>query len=103
MQEATTIAPGNAIPWDIIPGQSLLALLALVGTKRMEVETLRERTKLAPINFVALLAWLQHEYLVDIISGLEDGVVKEEVRLTDLGEAVLVTMLERTCELPELR
>ncbi len=103
MQEATKMAPGNSVPWDIIPGQSLAALLALVGTKRMDVEALRERTKLAPINFVALLAWLQHEYLIDIISTLEGDEVKEEVQLTDRGEAVLVSMLERTCELPDLR
>ncbi len=97
------MVPGNTVPWDIIPSQSLAALLALVGTKRMDVAALRERTELAPINFIALLAWLQHEYLVDIISTLEGNEVKEEVQLTDLGEAALISMLERTCELPDLR
>ena len=84
-------------------GQSLVALLALVGTRRMEVEALRERTKLTPFAFENLLGWLQREYLVDVITNLEGQKVKENVALTDKGEAALVSMLESTCELPELR
>jgi len=84
-------------------GQSLVALLALVGTRRMEVEALRERTKLTPFAFENLLGWLQREYLVDVITSLEGQKVKENVALTDKGEAALVSMLESTCELPELR
>jgi hypothetical protein len=103
MQEATTVGPRNTVPWDVVSGQSLVTLLALVGTKRMDVETLRERTKLTPLAFENLLAWLQREYLVDVITSLEQDKVKESVALTEKGEAALVSMLESTCELPELR
>jgi len=80
-----------------------LTLLALVGTKRMDVEALRERTKLTPLAFESLLGWLQREYLVDVITSLQGDQVKERVTLTELGEAALVSILESTCELPELR
>jgi len=103
MQEATTVTPRDSVPWDVLSGQSLVTLLALVGTKRMDMEALRERTKLAPHAFENLLGWLQREYLVDIIAGLEGDLVKEEVSLTDKGEAALVSMLESTCELPDIR
>ena len=43
-------------PWDIMSGQSLVALLALVGTRRMGVEALRGRTKLTPNAFGRLLS-----------------------------------------------
>jgi len=103
MQEATTVGPRNTVPWDVLSGQSLVTLLALVGTKRMDVEALRDRTKLTPHAFENLLAWLQREYLVDVITSLEGDQVKEKVALTEKGEAALVSMLENTCELPELR
>jgi len=85
-----------------LSGQSLVALLALVGTKRMEVEALRTRIKLTPFAFSNLLGWLQREYLVDVVSTLDGEHVEENVELTDKGESVLVSMLEQTCELPEL-
>ena len=83
-------------------GQSLVALLALVGAKRMEVEALRARIKLTPFAFGNLLGWLQREYLVDVVATLDGERVEEKVELTDKGESVLVSMLEQTCELPEL-
>ena len=103
MQEATTISPWDTVPRDVVSGQSLVTLLALVGTKRMDMESLRERTRLAPFAFKNLLGWLQREYLVDVITSLEGNQVRENVALTEKGEAVLVSILERTCELPELR
>ena len=102
-QEATTIRPQEPGSWDGLSGESLVTLLALAGTKRMDVEALHERTKLAPSVFENLLGWLQREYLVDIITNLEGDQVKEKVVLTEKGEAALVSMLESTCELPELR
>jgi len=84
-------------------GQSIVTLLALVGTKRMDVEALRVRTRLAPLAFENLLSWLQREYLVDVITSLEGDQVKESVALTEKGEGVLVSILESTFELPELR
>lgn len=103
MQETRTIGPANASPRDIMPGQTLVALLALVGTRRMDVEVLRNRTKLAPVAFGNLLAWLQREYLVDVVSALDGEQVEERIELTENGESVLLSMLEKTCELPELR
>jgi len=103
MQETTTAGLRNAVPRDVQSGQSLVTLLALVGTKRMDVEALRERTKLAPLAFENLLGWLQREYLVDVITSLEGNQVRESVVLTEKGEAALVSILESTCELPELR
>ncbi|HUI24040.1 MAG TPA: hypothetical protein VLY82_06590 [Nitrososphaerales archaeon] len=103
MQEATTMGPWNSVPWGVMSGQSLVTLLALVGTKRMDVEALRERSRLSPFAFENLLGWLQREYLVDVITSLEGEQVKENVALTDRGEAALISMLESTCELPELR
>jgi hypothetical protein len=103
MQEATTIGLRNPVPWDMMSGQGLVTLLALVGTKRMDVEALREKTRLTPFAFENLLGWLQREYLVDVITALEGDKVKETVALTEKGEAALVSMLESTCELPELR
>lgn len=100
--EPGTIGPTNAGLRDTLSGQSLVALFALVGTRKMDVETLRGRTRLTPIAFRRLLRWLQREYLVDVISNLEGDRVEEEVKLTDKGESVLVSMLEQTCELPEL-
>ena len=102
MRETTT-DPANATPGDVLTGQSLVALLALVGTKRMDVQALRGRTKLTPSAFGNLLGWMQREYLVDVISNLKGDEVEEKVRLTEKGEAVLVSLLEKTCELPELR
>ena len=103
MQEATTVGPRNGVPRDVLSGQSLVTLLALVGTKRTDVEALRAKTRLSPLAFENLLGWLQREYLVDVITSLERDQVKESVTLTEKGEAALVSMLESTCELPELR
>jgi len=87
----------------MLSGQSLVTLLALVGTRRMDVESLRRRTKLTEHAFGSLLGWLQREYLVDIVSNLNGAEVEEKVELTEKGESVLVSMLETTCELPEFR
>ena len=103
MQETTTVGPRNAVPRDALSGQSLVTLLALVGTRRMDVEALRERTKLSPQAFESLLGWLQREYLVDVVASLEGNQVKESVVLTEKGESALVSILESTCELPEFR
>ena len=102
MQEARTLDPIWAGEWDAKSGQSLIALLALVGAKQMNVNALRRRMKLAPSAFEALLSWLQREYLVDAVSTLDGGRVEEHLVLTDKGESVLVGVLEQTCELPEL-
>ena len=102
MQETRTIGPIRSGPWDILSNQSLVTLLALVGSRRMDVKALEERTKLAPLAFGNLLEWLQREYLVEVVSGLDGPAVAENVQLTDRGETVLVGILEKTCELPEM-
>lgn len=83
--------------------QSLAALLTLVGSKRIEVDALRSRMKLTTEGFGALLSWLQREYLVDVVSSLDGEQVSERVELTERGEQVLLGLLEKMCELPELR
>ena len=102
MQEQMTLGPAYDGPRAMLSGQSLVTLLALVGAKRMSVETLRRRINLTPQAFGSLLGWLQREYLVDIVSGLDGDQVEVKVELTERGESVLVSMLESTCELPEL-
>jgi len=69
----------------------------------MDSEALRGRTRLTPSAFRKLLNWLQKEYLIDFVSALQGERVEERIQLTDKGEEVLVSLLERTCELPELR
>lgn len=103
MQETSTLGPTRAFPRDLLPGQSLVTLLALVGSKKLGVETLREKTRLSPAAFEDLLGWLQREYLVDVVSNLAGDRKEESVGLTEKGEAVLIGLLENTCELPELR
>jgi hypothetical protein len=102
MQETSELDPLDSVPRDIVSGQSLVTLLALVGTKRMDVAALRARTKLASVTFGGLLGWLQREYLVDVVSTCAEGRIEEKVALTEKGEVVLLRLLERTCELPEL-
>jgi hypothetical protein len=101
MQEQINVGTAGMAPRKMLPGQSLAALLALVGAKRMDVETLRTRTKLAPFSFVGLLNWLEQEHLVDVMTSLEGELVFEKVGLTEKGKTILVSLLERTCELPE--
>ena len=103
MQETSEIGPAASVPRDIVSSQSLVALLALVGAKKMDVANLRAKTRLPTAAFGSLLGWLQKEYLVDVVSTLAGGRIVEDVALTERGEAVLVGLLERTCELPELR
>ncbi len=82
-------------------GESLVVLLALAGARRMNLEAIRGRTRLGPRSFGRLVRWLQREYLIDVVSTLYGDVVEERVKLTEKGEAVLVSILENTCELPE--
>ena len=102
VQETRASGPTNSVPWDFA-GQGLVALLALVGSRSMNVEAFRTRTKLTPAAFRSLLGWLQREYLVDVVSNLSGRLIEEKVELTEKGEAVLLGMLEKACELPELR
>jgi len=82
---------------------SLTALLALAGSRRLDVAELQTRMKLTAEGCEELLSWLQREYLVDVVSSLQGNEVNETIQLTDKGERVLIGLLERTCELPELR
>lgn len=81
--------------------EGLAALLALAGSRRLGAEELRRRMKLPSQGFGSLLSWLQREYLVDLVSSLEDRRVSSSIVLTDRGERVLLGLLENMCELPE--
>lgn len=78
-------------------------MLALAGAKRLNVADLQARMKLTHEGCEELLSWLQEQYLVDLVSTLSGAEVSETVEHTDRGERVLISLLEQTCELPELR
>jgi hypothetical protein len=101
MQETSADIPAEKIPRGYLSGQGLVTLLALVGAKRIDVEALRERTKLKSVAFGDLLSWLQQEYLVDVVARQAGDRLEEKVELTEWGRQVLFSTLERTCELPE--
>ena len=100
MQDARTMAPG-LVSYGGMSAQGLAALLALAGSRQLDVATLRRRMKLDEQGFASMLDWLQREYLVDVVCRPEGGQAKETVELTDRGESVLLGLLERMCELPE--
>lgn len=103
MQEQLQISPSVNAHRDALGNQGLVVMLALVGSKRMEVASLRTRTRLTPSAFGSLLDWLREGYLVDVVATLDGERIRETVELTDRGEATLLELLEMTCELPELR
>ena len=100
MQNARTLAP-CLVPHGGISAQGLAALLALAGSRQLDVAALRGRMRLDEPGFVSMLDWLQREYLVEVVCHPEGGQAKETVELTDRGESVLLGLLERMCELPE--
>ena len=106
MQETQTIglsATTRSETGAFLTAKSLSALLALAGSKTRGIEELRRKMKLTREGFAVLLALLQREYLVDVVSRLDGYQVKVTVVLTDRGERVLLGLLEQMCELPELQ
>ncbi|MDG6949727.1 MAG: hypothetical protein JRM77_07780 [Nitrososphaerota archaeon] len=103
MRPQETSDLGDVPSRDVLADRSLCALLALVGSKRTGTSVLRRRAGLSHVAFDSLLGWLQREYLVDVVSTMTGLCIEEEVALTERGEALLVAMLETTCELPEFR
>lgn len=101
MQEAMETTPQGNVLWGTAPAQGLYAMLALAGAGHLEVEELRQRTRMTPSSYYSLLQWLQMEYLVDLVSTLRGQEIHHTVGLTERGEALLVSILEQTCELPE--
>ncbi len=102
MQDTQTVGHRTG-PHEGMSAQGLAALLALAGSRQLDVDGLRRRTRLSQRGFESLMAWLQREYLVDLVCTLDGERVKERLALTERGEAVLLALLERTCELPEFR
>jgi len=84
-----------------LPRGGLKLLLALVSSERTDVEALKRKLRVADQEYESLLNELQHQYLVDVVSGLEGNRIHESLRLTEHGEAVLTRVMEITCELPE--
>ncbi len=56
---------------------------------------------MSPAAFDRLLGWLQRECLIDVVSTMTNVGIEDELVLTERGEALLLAMLEKTCELPE--
>jgi DNA-binding MarR family transcriptional regulator len=78
------------------------ALFVIAGSKGTDSDSLKRRLGLSDGDFRGLIEQLQGSYLVDVVSGRQDGMLVEHVRLTDEGKAELQQMLESMCELPEL-
>jgi len=103
-QETQTIGPiRNWGSGTYLTSKGLAALLALAGSGRRNAAELRAKTGLTAAGFDSLLTWLQREYLVDLVSTLQEDSLVETVELTERGEQVLVSLLEQMCELPEFR
>lgn len=99
IQERSSL--GDVVFRGELDDRSLLALLALVGSKRADANVFRRRTRLSPAAFDRLLGWLQRECLIDVVSTMTNVGIEDELVLTERGEALLSAMLEKTCELPE--
>jgi hypothetical protein len=84
-----------------LPTGSLKILLALVSSNGIEPETLQRKLNATIQEFRFLVNVLQRQHLVDIVSTLSGDVIRQTLRLTGDGEAVLTGIMERTFELPE--
>lgn len=91
LQETLEAGQTDPAPWDATNEQGLYALLALVGTRRLDIVALCERIRLAPPSFRAMMKVLQGEHLVDLVSSLEGGRIHVSATLTEKGEALLVS------------
>jgi len=84
-----------------LTGPSFNALFKLAGSESTSVVTLGNHLGLTEHETRLLVSRLQMRYLVDVVSRLDGKEVKETLRLTEDGEAALVSSLEQMCELPE--
>lgn len=76
-------------------------LLAIVSPRGVESEALRSKLGLSDAEYRSILDSLQQEYIVDVVSYLDGERIHEALRLTDYGQSVLTSAMERICELPE--
>jgi predicted ArsR family transcriptional regulator len=101
MQELETISVPKVSSRGTVTGRSFAVLFALAGSDSMNAETLGNRLGLSESECRHVIDDLQRRYLVDVVSRLEGETVKETLRLTEEGEALLLRSLEQICELPE--
>lgn len=101
MQELQAVSAAEEAFSGTVTGRSFAVLFALAGSDSMDAKTLGKRLGLPEQECVRVVEDLQRRYLVDLVSRLDGEVVKETLRLTEEGEAVLARSLEQTCELPE--
>jgi hypothetical protein len=102
MQESYGVEPATESGLQVhLTAQGLAALLA--GSRRLEMGQLGSKMRLTSGGTHALVAWLQRERLVDLVSSLDGDDDREAIVLTDRGESVLLGLLEQMCELPEFR
>lgn len=101
MQELQTIGATEEAFSGTVSGRSFAVLFKLAGSDSVNVKTLGKRLELSEQECARIVEDLQRRYLVDIVSRLDGKAVRETLRLTEEGEAVLSRSLEQMCELPE--
>jgi hypothetical protein len=83
------------------PRMDFSALFLLAGSKWTGESVFRAKMGLGDAEYSDLLEDLQGRALIDLSSNLEGSRVRVNVRLTEDGEATLLHLLEKMCELPE--
>ncbi len=101
MQELQTIGAPEGSSRGTVTGRSFAVLFKLAGSDSMNTRTLGRSLGLSDLECLQVVEDLQRRYLVDVVSRLDGRTVRETLRLTEDGEAVLARSLEQMCELPE--
>jgi hypothetical protein len=102
MQELETKGPPKVSEGGMVTGRSFSVLFALAGSVReVDAKSLGLRLEMNEVECRNVLGNLNRQYLVDFVSGLEGKSVRETLRLTEEGKAILLQSLEMMCELPE--
>jgi len=101
MQGLETVGAPTASSRGTVTGRSFEVLFALASSDSMDAERIWTRLGMAEADCRRLIEDLQGRYLIDVVSRLDGDRVKETLRLTEDGEAVLLGSLEKMCELPE--
>jgi MarR-like DNA-binding transcriptional regulator SgrR of sgrS sRNA len=102
MQELQTLSAPKASPRGTVSGRNFNVLFTLAGSDSMDVKSLGDRLGMTERECRRVVEDLQSRYLLDVVSGLDGEAVRETLRLTEEGEAMLLRALEQMCELPEL-
>jgi DNA-binding MarR family transcriptional regulator len=86
---------------NVMSSQLTRLLLKLYGKRYMGFSEAREFLQVEDVVFSEIIKQLQYEYLVDVVTYLDDRDVKEYISLTERGEKLVFELMEKTYELPE--